>query len=839
MKQEAQDAYDNDAFLVAYLTAHQNSVDDKDKLCEQIAFYCQQHLPTYMVPLRWSFLDSFPTNQNGKIDRKLLPYVKRTPYQKIVSQPTTSLERQLRQIFSKAFSIESDVIDVTLSFEQLGGTSLGIIRALSLIQHSVYKHMDIHLLLTNPSVRQLGMKIESLLYLHDNELHEMIEYDDSSLYLQPSLFIEAFAMLLLMILWIFPVWIAYTSMLPIVMIVLFIVSFHLFTYTILVHILKPFVKEQDQELFSFSYYAWWFLSRLWTLNSTFWLCSLVGTPFYNAYLRMCGAHIGNNVHIYTVLIDAPWLIDISEETFIGEEVYFNHISYQNKTFELRRILIGRSCFIGAYSVLYEGAAMRDGSFVESYSAVKGNFIGSDVQYTSCSYRPTWVLIFQFLSLLAVTTVYAMSLKIVFAIHVPMIPLLLSVPLRFLLWILLSATIALLALKFVAGKIEFGNYSFYSWSYLRCLWFRRLIISFFYYPLSQIVCGYQRFSLVILSWLGMDIRGTNIEIADVIPFLLYPSHLVSIDDDVTTFGGVHLLPFYINTNGQCVVDSIKLGRGVTLGNHCLIHPGVHLPSGTLVATLTRVTQNTECADGKVLLGLPARSMPFIQPSSISNSYSTTSRFTVFKAVVLEIIANTIPLLIVSSIQLESMKNYFFIILFMFVLIYSILVCGLNRYCVQTKPGAYSFEETTSNWCHVLIVKMTINWTNLLEPFLGGTQWLIFLARGLGVRIKGSDVILSSLSNVTDYHLITIGEHVRMHNRAILQCHTFEQRVYKLAPIIVGPRSIIKSTSFILPGAKLDGANVIEPLTLIMKEEHLREGIHYYGNPARTQPGNITY
>jgi len=105
--------------------------------------------------------------------------------------------------------------------------------------------------------------------------------------------------------------------------------------------------------------------------------------------------------------------------------------------------------------------------------------------------------------------------------------------------------------------------------------------------------------------------------------------------------------------------------------------------------------------------------------------------------------------------------------MFVFVYSVLICWLNRYYTQTKPGTYSFEETTSNWLHAVIAKLTMDWTNLLQPFLGGTQWLIYLARGLGVRIKGSDVILSALTNVTDYHLITIGEHVRIHDGAILQ------------------------------------------------------------------------
>ncbi|CAF1549552.1 unnamed protein product [Adineta ricciae] len=833
MKQELEEEHGNEVFLVAYLMVHQNSVNDKNKLCEQITLYCQQYLPSYMVPSNWLLLDSFPTNKNGKVDRKRLPHVECSSHEPNINQPTTFLERQLREIFSKAFNLDLDVIDVTCSFGQLGGTSFGVIRALSLIQQKVCKNTDVNLLLANPSIRQLATALEFLLLQHDDKSPEIAKYYDSSPYPQPSLIIETTGVLLLMSLWIFPVWIAYKSMLPMVFAILFIASFHLTSYIVSARILNPLVKKKREYLFSCSYYAWWFLNRLWTLNSTCWLYSLAGTSFYNAYLRACGAHIGSNVHIYTAFIDVPWLIEIDDETFIGEEVYFNNASYQSKTFELHPIIIGTSCVIGPRSVLYEDTQVQDGSFVESYSAVRGTFVGSAVRHTSCSYWSPWVPMFQLLSFLAVTTFYAVSFRLTYTLYIPMLPSVFATALCFIIWILSSAMIALLALKFVAGNIQPGSYDFQSWTYLRCLWLRRLIISFFNYPLSQVMGGYQRFSLVLLSWLGANVQGTNIEIADVIPFLRFPSHLLSIAEDVTSFGGVHLVPFDVDTNGQCVVDRLYLAKGVTLGNHCLIHPRVRIPSHTLVGTLTKVTQNTHCVDASVLLGLPARSMPFIQPSLTSDSHSTKTKFTVLKTVFLEIASNTIFALIVSTIQLGLMTNYSLIICIMLVFFCCILTCYLNQYYAQTKPGTYSFEETTNNWFHALIAKLTMNWTNVLQPFIGGTQWLIYLARGLGVRIKGFDVILSTLANITDYHLTTIGEHVRIHNEAILQCHTFEQRFYKLAPVTVGHSSIIKSKSFIFPGAVLEGANVIEPLTLIMKEEHLRQGTHWSGNPARLQ------
>jgi hypothetical protein len=44
---------------------------------------------------------------------------------------------------------------------------------------------------------------------------------------------------------------------------------------------------------------------LWSTNSSYWLQHLLGTSFYNSYLRLCGDKIGYDIDIYTTLIGAP------------------------------------------------------------------------------------------------------------------------------------------------------------------------------------------------------------------------------------------------------------------------------------------------------------------------------------------------------------------------------------------------------------------------------------------------------------------------------------------------------------------------------------------------------
>ena len=65
----------------------------------------------------------------------------------------------------------------------------------------------------------------------------------------------------------------------------------------------------------------------------------------------------------------------------------------------------------------------------------------------------------------------------------------------------------------------------------------------------------------------------------------------------------------------------------------------------------------------------------------------------------------------------------------------------------------------------------------------------------------------------------------------KCHTFEQRVLKLAPVTIGNSCVLMSGSLVLPGCKLMGNNRLYPGTLVMKDDLLPPSTHWKGLPAR--------
>ncbi|CAF3978740.1 unnamed protein product [Adineta steineri] len=610
----------NDDHLVAYI---QSSNIDQNQIHE----HCQSHLPPHMIPSKFIILDRFPLNANGKVDRKALPSPEsRVP--NIVNSdlelPVTPLEEHLRRIFRESFHTESP--DINTSFGQMGGTSLDVMRALGLIRKEICTKIDAFHLFANPSIRQLARIIEAV-----PADQNALSFTTVPLQLKvdlkrpvPFLCVELVGILLLMFQWIFPLWFAYNyaSFLMLLLMPLF----HLLSYVVCQRVLlrSRTTEIKTDKLYSWQYYRWWFLNNLWCINNSYWLQHLVGTSVYNSYLRLCGARIGKDSHIYTILIDAPWLVEIGASTVIGEDVVFS-----------------------------------------------------------------------------------------------------------------------------IGSVTAGYYPISSNYYLHKIWLRQLIISSFRDSLD-LISSYDALTSIFLRYLGAHIED-DVKIADIQHLLCFPTNLLHIKCGVTTFGGVKLTSFQLTKEGLCYLDKIELGSNVTLGNGCIIMPGTQLSSNTMVGSLTLVTRETTTHNNNsIILGIPACEMPFT-------------------------LSNNIP-----SVHDLSYSNSF------------------------------------SN--HNLVFTCI------------GTQFLIILFRAIGARI-GSDVILSHINCLTDPHLVTIEDHVRLNMGAYIQCHTFEQRFLKEAPIIVKHSSVIMNSTLILSGATLHGQNRILPLTLVMKDDQLPSNTDWFGVPAQ--------
>lgn len=102
---------------------------------EQLFENLRAKLPFYIVPKSISFLDHFPVNQNGKIDRHVLEKrVEQAPLTErgSIRQPTTEAERQMQRIWAEVLSIDPHDIALDDSFFKIGGDSLAAMKLFGL-----------------------------------------------------------------------------------------------------------------------------------------------------------------------------------------------------------------------------------------------------------------------------------------------------------------------------------------------------------------------------------------------------------------------------------------------------------------------------------------------------------------------------------------------------------------------------------------------------------------------------------------------------------------------------------------------------------------------------------
>ena len=581
----------------SYLTAYvqMRDMNDENNVQEEMIRFCSNHLPSYMVPSKWFFVSEYPLNLNGKVDRQKLWQTRKNVLAEDSPRWTTklsTLEIKLVDIFLRSFKLD-ELLDVETSFAQLGGTSLGVMHALILIRQELCETVDIGLLFANPSVRQLALALEPLSTAHESAFGGRDAEEDFSVRPRSSWLIETLGVFCLTWQWLWPIYTASQleygglelSLVPLI---------HLFQYPLFLKLLGgPFPRSRDT-LYSWRYYRVWFLRHQWSLN-TYWLGHLLGTPFYNAYLRLCGAHIGHRTHIYTSQIDAPWLLEVGNASYIGEEVVLSSLTYHDSIYDSHEIRIGSRCAIAMRCVLHDRVDMGDGVLVEPLTAVTGKMVG-DQKVASV---PHWTnhhqSIFQFVALLAMLAMHFLILRLSWFL-VSWSPLCVSLPLCWLLWSISGAGAGLVLLRHaVANFPRSFSHPLDSWPFLRYFWLRHLIIRSFGPCLSSIFDGLYSVTPSILHWLGATIEAGNIQISDFVPLLAVPPNRLTIKSDATITSEVCFVPYDVTTEGQCIVTgTIQINRRSFLGNNCMIRSGACVPEDVLIGSLTRIDSTTVTA-----------------------------------------------------------------------------------------------------------------------------------------------------------------------------------------------------------------------------------------------------
>jgi acyl carrier protein len=148
---------EGDRRLVAYVVPHEGARIQVSELREHLL----DHLPEYMIPAGFAVLDALPINENGKLDRRLLPPVDAAPApSKVPIAPRTSTEAELVEIWKNA--LELSEVGVADNFFDLGGHSMLAVKIISRARQRFAVELPVATLFHASTIAKLAAVIDGL-----------------------------------------------------------------------------------------------------------------------------------------------------------------------------------------------------------------------------------------------------------------------------------------------------------------------------------------------------------------------------------------------------------------------------------------------------------------------------------------------------------------------------------------------------------------------------------------------------------------------------------------------------------------------------------------------------
>jgi amino acid adenylation domain-containing protein len=141
--------------LIAYIVPDPASTPSLHGLRRHLA----QHLPEYLIPAGFVFLDALPLNHHGKINRTALPVPGnlRPDLDTQFVAPRSPMEKQLAEIWRVVLAL--DCVGVNDNFLELGGDSLLASQLISRVTKSFHLDLPLQLLFQSATVSEMAAMI--------------------------------------------------------------------------------------------------------------------------------------------------------------------------------------------------------------------------------------------------------------------------------------------------------------------------------------------------------------------------------------------------------------------------------------------------------------------------------------------------------------------------------------------------------------------------------------------------------------------------------------------------------------------------------------------------------
>ncbi|MDE2434799.1 MAG: amino acid adenylation domain-containing protein [Sphingomonadales bacterium] len=617
------------------------------------------------------------------------------------------------------------------------------------------------------------------------------------------------------------------------------------------------------------FYRVWLVQRMLSLVHLKWMQN---SPILPLYLRALGARVGKDVLISDFDAGAIDLISFGDHVATGSKVVFANARITGAWMEIESIEIGRDAAIGSSCTIEGGTTIGEGAELADLAALAaGTRVPAGEVWDGSPAKKTGLADPAALSTPPPQTVAGRMLRgiayLAMLVFLPAVTILPIVPaFRLMEWLdsfinpllgisylwympvlALSAGAGMIALTLlmivacrwlVLPRVRPGRYPIASWFYLR-RWALGLLIETALDTLSSLYA-----TVYMRNWyrlMGCRIgKGSEVSTNFAGRFELITLGAGNFIADDVVLGDDHM------RHGWLVLDTVKTGDQVFIGNEAVVPQGYTIDDGALIGVRSKPPGGGLVAVGETWFGSPPIRLPVRQtfnhdvrqtfePSRAMqlgraafeafNISFPTALFITLVTVVMEILTpvfdqanwgRALWICVIASTMIGVVQ--------LFVgAAYKWLMMG--RYQPTMKP-MWSWWALRTEAVAVMYWAMA---GKALLDLLRGTPFLPVALRLFGTR-TGTGAYLDS-ADITEFDCVTIGDDVVLNNHACLQTHLYEDRLMKVGRIAVGDGAVIGAGSTVLYDTSIGSNATLGPLTLIMKGEGIPDGSRFVGSPAQ--------
>ncbi len=856
--------------LAAFVVLRKGKTIDREAVAKQF----RQLLPYYMIPSTLDEIDELPMTTSQKIDRKRLPTPK-TPLSfstnKQIIAPSTPLEKAMVKIIAQNINREDISMDDHF-FNDLGGHSLLAAIVVSQMRElKIFENMSVADVYKYPILSDLARELEKKRPKENQkeEVRDIYKVPTWKYYL--CSICQGISLIFLTLLfgleWLGPFFVysyyyvadfgiwssivlslfAYFSILPV-----FTVFSIIFKWLVIGRI-----KPGKYKLWGSYYFRFWLVGKVTAI------CPIIyfsGTAIMNWFLRLMGAKIGRNCYINTSAIDVFDLVTMDDNVSICTDTHLRGYTIEDGWLKIGTIELGENAFVGTRCCLAQNSKMGKNSSIEDLTLIPDggiipdneNWGGSPAQPIGKNVPektiPLWSFKFILLSLICVfiiplITMVAFFPGMILVAHINYVSDIWSfswVTLFIGVSFVLLLTVIIAMFKWLLlGNIKEGKYKVNSLFYYKKWFFDQLM------KLSLQVIGTLYTTLYLQKWfklLGVKM-GKRVEISTV--EFISPDLLVTGDEcflaDSVSVGASYVRGGYIE------IAKTYIGDRTFVGNSAVLSPKTRVGNDVLVGVLSKMKEeDLPVKDGTNWFGSPAVFLPrrdVNQDFSMDRTYKPSKKLFCYRYFIeffRVVLPSTLFILMAGFITeaasyLQIDKDLGELLLWFPLLYIGAAIVGtvimaifkwivIGRYVPQNRPLWSGFV-----WRSELVTGLYENFLVLFFlNILTGTPFIKYPLRLLGCKIGKRTCLFTT--QITEFDLIHIGDYAALNDNCTMQTHLFEDRVMKMSYVTLGENSSVGGMSVVLYDSKMEKNAILDPLSVLMKNETLPADNRFIGAPA---------